>query len=1039
MIITRSMTPYGAETLEKLKRELSEHDFLEKQKWSAGYLFDLDRDLQKLRDNFPEYDGKVYDQDGKKKEEYQDFKKRNVLGAWFVDGQEYRPLKDDYPHWDGHILLDLDGKPDPIFDTIYGLLEKAKPQWMRLLKRSGSGTLHILCHTKVGEEQKNKLCFQSAFDTFSNLFVRFLHTNHITLGDDIKIDQACRKISQGMAFWNSECVLNQCNKGYDIFQTAEFFEAFQKNQDAEQKEQTANIIKVSQEAIAAAVSSQKYEFVYDTTNAVAEIWKTTAEKNHAPYRDRLAVVLGLHSLNVSEEETYKICSYGFPANHLQEVRGWYQSANAGSIVYLERNIAMLRKYLTACKIRHTIRPIIALDKTVTRLNPVKYDTLISLNADEYITGTPLKVEGILQQIFATDKDIIYLESATGTGKTELAKYLIRLGKRVCFACGRNTVLVNKFNGMDIIRCYSIHTQTADLTNKKKSLCCSLNWLANNFEKVEGDFDYIIIDEIHLTDESFRKELMLDLLGHIRNYANNKHSRTKLLLMTATPSIEVNYLDRSKTAFVKIVKQLKYSKTIIPSVAEDYQSAVNAMICDIREAVAAGKKVLICENDTKRNAVLADYFKRGGIKLVDFNRKQRHSEEVDYVLANSRIPDGYDGIAVTTYFGVGCEIKDINEWEVFFMPLQNRGFCASHIEQFANRVREKDITAHIYFHGLVNMGVADFKKVKVLDSLSRKKHEEYEKIFEQSTIAEKNIDMGEIVEALVKYIDNKEVEYDTFTFQSAMYELPLGTIISLLQNEYGWSVNGTLFGEKSVVKELKDSRKRMNEENARKFREAYKDMVREYSVPFKYKDEEKVTKKLWNIHKGIREYEREWKISGGLFDMTCEEKPAFYNEYHQEIAGYIADFGGWVLQAVAYVVEGRITQRDLVRIITRHRLIRRLGGLGMGFFTHIAAFIAQARFPFNRNTLSADNFATLTAHIAAMFQDNPQLVAEDIAKQVVKLCKKDSDGLLCLDITDYKNNIDIIGEVKRLAAAKAERKRAQNRAANKKYKKNKKKD
>lgn len=112
---------------------------------------------------------------------------------------------------------------------------------------------------------------------------------------------------------------------------------------------------------------------------------------------------------------------------------------------------------------------------------------------------------------------------------------------------------------------------------------------------------------------------------------------------------------------------------------------------------------------------------------------------------------------------------------------------------------------------------------------------------------------------------------------------------------------------------------------------------------------------------------------------------------------------------------------------------------MEFFTHIAAFIAQARFPFNRNTLSADNFATLTAHIAAMFQDNPQLVAEDIAKQVVKLCKKDSDGLLCLDITDYKNNIDIIGEVKRLAAAKAERKRAQNRAANKKYKKNKKKD
>ena len=140
-----------------------------------------------------------------------------------------------------------------------------------------------------------------------------------------------------------------------------------------------------------------------------------------------------------------------------------------------------------------------------------------------------------------------------------------------------------------------------------------------------------------------------------------------------------------------------------------------------------------------------------------------------------------------------------------------------------------------------------------------------------------------------------------------------------------------------------------------------------------------------------------------------------------------------------MVNGKIKKSDLMRLLTRHRLIDKLGGLGMGFFTHIAAFIAQSRFPFNRNTLSAGNFAVLTAHIAGMIKGKPQLVAEDIAKQVVKLSKKDSDGLLCLDIADYTNNIDILEEVEKLAAAKVERKRAQNRAANKKYKKNKKKD
>ncbi|MBR2772358.1 MAG: hypothetical protein IKD78_10200, partial [Bacteroidales bacterium] len=827
-------------------------------------------------------------------------------------------MKDDYPNWDGHILLDLDGKPNPIYDTIYNLLVQASPQWMRLVKKSGSGTLHILCHTEVGAGQKTKLNFESAFDTFSSLLLQFLQSNHITLGNDITIDRACRKISQGMAFWNTPCVLNQNNTGFDIFQTQEFAQALQMNTVAEQKKKRAQNIRKSQKKIAASVTSKNYDFTYSTANAVEKVWQTKSGKDHAPYKDRLAVVIALHTLGVSEDETYDICCWGFPENHREEVRKWYQSADvADSIAYLERNLSMLKKYLENCKIQYTLQPIIKLDKSVRMLFPVKYNTHIRLNAKEYIINILKQPKGI-EKIFTTYKDIIFLDAGVGTGKTELAKFLMRQGKRVCYACGRNTVLKNKFNGMDIIRCYSIHTQTADLTNKKKSLCCSLNWLANNFEKVEDDFDYIVIDEIHLTDESFRKELMLDLLGHIRNYANNKHSRTKLLLMTGTPSIEVNYLDPNKTHFVKVVKNAQSSKTIIPCVSNDYKSAITAMIDDIEKAKAAGKKVLICENDTKRNAVLADYFERGGIKLVDFNRKQRHSEEVDYVLANSRIPDGYDGIVVTTYFGVGCEIKDRNEWEVFFMPLQNRGFCAGHIEQFSNRVRGKNITARIYFHGMLNMGAADADKVKNYNPLSKQKHEEYENILNQCTASACNIDMKEIVEALVRYIDSKEVEYDTYTYQSAIYEFSLGTVMSLLRNEYGWHVEESKYtAKKSAVKELQESKQRMSDEEGIKYKKACDDMYREYCVPFVGEEKEKTVQKLWNIHNGIREYEEELytgivysvvedgaiihkkgsindvlKEKGRVcyFHPKCEYEPKYYNEYHQEIAGYIAEFG-----------------------------------------------------------------------------------------------------------------------------------------------------
>ncbi len=173
-------------------------------------------------------------------------------------------------------------------------------------------------------------------------------------------------------------------------------------------------------------------------------------------------------------------------------------------------------------------------------------------------------------------------------------------------------------------------------------------------------------------------------------------------------------------------------------------------------------------------------------------------------------------------------------------------------------------------------------------------------------------------------------------------------------------------------------------------------------------------------------------------MTCREKPVFYTEYHQEIAGYIADFGGRVLEAVSYVVEGRITRSDLVRIIGRHHLIDRLGGRASGFFKNMADYIAQSQFPFNRNSLSEESLLKLTTHISGLFKGNPLLIPREITSQILKLCKKGGNGCLCLDISDIENNFDIIEEVGRFAQEKAERKQEQNRAANQKYKKNKKK-
>ena len=118
------------------------------------------------------------------------------------------------------------------------------------------------------------------------------------------------------------------------------------------------------------------------------------------------------------------------------------------------------------------------------------------------------------------------------------------------------MLEGKFQGMDVTKCYGKYAKDADLEDKSKSLIASLNWfIANANDVLTGGFDYVIADEIHLADEAFRKETMISLLRIIEKF--NTKSGTKLILMTGTPSIEVNYLDKDKTCFVKVGDRARF--------------------------------------------------------------------------------------------------------------------------------------------------------------------------------------------------------------------------------------------------------------------------------------------------------------------------------------------------------------------------------------------------------------------------------------------------------------------------------------------------
>ena len=356
------------------------------------------------------------------------------------------------------------------------------PEWAELLKYSGSGSIHILCKTQVTAEQKTRRNFQIAFDTFSILLNNLLDENGLKT---VKPDSAPRNLTQSMALWKTEYVLNE-GAVFNVFDTEEYVEAEQQYQVQEQKQKAFEIMNDNERKIRH-TGSAEFKFVYDTTAAVQRLWQPDGT-DHASYEYRFPVVVALYTLGVSEDDTYNLCQFGFRQEDMDEVRRYYGTAKAQVYdVYTERNLNLLKDYLQSCNIQYSIKPIIKVDSAVRPLNEIVFDETISLGRNEYLMGNFIKKCQMMKLLRKTDKDIIYIYSAPSTGKTEMVKWLInKEGKRVCYICGRNTVLEGKFHGMDVTRCFGKYAKDADLDDKSKSLIASLNWFVANANDVRVD-------------------------------------------------------------------------------------------------------------------------------------------------------------------------------------------------------------------------------------------------------------------------------------------------------------------------------------------------------------------------------------------------------------------------------------------------------------------------------------------------------------------------------------------------------------------------
>lgn len=1020
MEITRNYLTLGKDNYQAKSQHLNQQEREIEWDYHHAESFVPDKEsFEKAISAIPIFYGNVYGVDGKYTKAYTEFKSKNVPVLWFTDGLDFRPSAKDFDHWDGHILLDIDKLNLRQSQLIYDTLKKEHPEWMVFIQFSGSDSIHILCRTAVQEEHKTERHFKAAFDTFTIFLNGILRDSGL---QEVPTDTMCRKIAQCMCLWHKQSCYNKMhNPNYNIFDTDTFNEEFATIPQKDARDTIAESLGENNKAISGRTLGD-FEFVYDTSLAKKSLWipkdeqnrnptKDNEEPTHAGYNGRIAVVLALVALGVGKDDTKAICSYGFESKGLSEVDGYWTSSQGNfHNEHLSYNLSVLKEYLDFCGIKYNLQAKISVDETVRPLHDIGYDHTIHLERDEFLCSKFVEKNEILELLEHTDKKVIYLKSAPATGKTEMAKHLMNIGKRVLFVCGRNTVLAGKLGRMDIDRHYGGNTEIGD----KDNAAYSINQFVKKYRELKEDcpYDYIIIDEVHLVGESYRKEVMSKLLQIIHSYSLN----AKLVLMTGTSAIETYYLPKDLTLKVQVVKEQAFEKNITPVVSPDYNAALNQMLIDVAESVQQGKKVFIVENDTKRNAVLTDYFKDNNINLVDFNRQKKYDENVDYVLKNAKLPNGFDGIILTSYLGVGNEIIDGNQWEVFFMPTQLNYFTANDIEQYANRIRNKTVNARIYYFGYCLSRLTDSRVVKQYGGESYKNFLEFKKLDREGKLA---------VSDFVK-LDKATVRYEVLTYQHLLYESSANTALSLLHNLYQWNVQEAVRVSNANSIDLSDNRARMNDENKRKFQDAYLFMNEHFA------DASMGNETIGRIAKGIDEYHTSME---GTDVCNIKTKHTFYDNYHRMIAQAIYDFGGEVLFAFGKVLKDKeLTMLDLNRLLTRRRIANDLGGNSYDLLCSLSAQISNAKMPFDRNSLSEQNKRQLQNFISGLCSQPSPTLAKKLLEHILQLCQRDSNGHLSLDISDLMDaEKDIKTEIEGFIATKKERRRKQQRESKKRRK------
>jgi hypothetical protein len=339
-----------------------------------------------------------------------------------------------------------------------------------------------------------------------------------------------------------------------------------------------------------------------------------------------------------------------------------------------------------------------IEGAITEPNPCECDAEISLKENQFLGDVS---DELLKYVKSGKANLI--TAAPGTGKTEWVKSIAKEGKKILLVLPFISVIVTKIeNDNEICELFDVYKENVSISNlkKDKSAVMTIDKFAQvPINNLLSRYDLIVVDESHLIFTSgYRLERMADALAKIKKCINESidvDSPTKLLLMTGTPTGELDYFDYYKLLnHIHVTKPEQRTKQAEIILCRDNEERKASIAKGIADCIRNGKRVLYPTNGGDTRAAylvgMVEYFLGRPVKWGYYKKARERDDIVQFINHDKTVRDK-ELILATNYLSAGIDIND----RTGFTCIYDGSFAGFEIEQFNCRLRKQDIDSKIY--------------------------------------------------------------------------------------------------------------------------------------------------------------------------------------------------------------------------------------------------------------------------------------------------------------------------------------------------------